>query len=145
MPDGVWGEIWVGGVGLARGYMRADLTAERFLPDPLAGSPGWEPGGRLYRTGDRVRRRPDGRLAFLGRVDHQVKVRGHRIEPGEIEAVLAGHPAVRADVPPEAIYDWDRMVRMLDGRLVVGGTGTMGATAGPGLIGGGGTRSITAG
>ena len=94
VPAGVPGEIWAGGAGLARGYTRADLTAERFLPDPLAGSPGWEPGGRLYRTGDLARRLADGNLEFLGRRDTQVKVRGHRVETAEIELALARHPAV---------------------------------------------------
>jgi amino acid adenylation domain-containing protein len=94
VPDGVVGELWAGGVGLARGYMRAELTAERFLPDPLDGSPGWEPGGRLYRTGDLARRLAGGELEFLGRRDHQVKVRGHRIETAEVELALARHPAV---------------------------------------------------
>jgi natural product biosynthesis luciferase-like monooxygenase protein/FkbM family methyltransferase len=94
-PVGRPGELFIGGLGVVRGYHgRPDLTAERFLPDP------WGPraGGRLYRTGDLVRRLPDGRIAFLGRVDHQVKVRGHRIELGEIETVLAAHPAVREAV-----------------------------------------------
>ncbi|HEY0603581.1 MAG TPA: amino acid adenylation domain-containing protein [Herpetosiphonaceae bacterium] len=92
---GAPGELYIGGEGVAQGYLnRPDLTAERFLPDPF----GDDPGARLYRTGDRVRYLPDGRLAFLGRIDHQVKLRGLRIELGEIEAVLARHPAVREAV-----------------------------------------------
>src|SRR6185295_18587566 len=98
VPLGVPGELWIGGAGVARGYLaRPDLTAERFVPDPFAAEAG-EPGGRLYRTGDLARHLPAGRMEVLGRIDHQVKLRGFRIELGEIEAALVRHPVIREAV-----------------------------------------------
>ncbi|MYW44272.1 non-ribosomal peptide synthetase [Streptomyces sp. SID161] len=91
LPPGIPGELHIGGVQLAAGYRgREELTARRFVPDPR------RPGGRLYRTGDLVRQRPDGALEFIGRADGQVKLRGYRVELGEIETRLAAHPSVQA-------------------------------------------------
>ncbi|WP_432079878.1 amino acid adenylation domain-containing protein, partial [Streptomyces sp. YPW6] len=114
VPVGVAGELFIGGPGVARGYLnRPELTAERFLTSPFG-------GGRLYRTGDVVRWTAEGVLEFVGRADDQVKLRGFRIEPGEVEAAVAGHPAVR-----------DAVVMVHDQRLVAYVTLAEGRTTRP--------------
>jgi len=114
VPAGVIGEICIGGIGVARGYVRrADLTAERFLPDAAS----VEAGARLYRTGDLGRYRQDGEIEYFGRLDHQVKVRGVRIEVAEIEVALEAHPAVRQAVV--ALHERsDPAAGVTDARLV---------------------------
>jgi amino acid adenylation domain-containing protein len=117
-PWGIPGELYVGGEGLARGYLsRPDLTAERFVPDPMSGAP----GERLYRTGDLVRLRPEGGIEFLGRADQQVKIRGFRIELGEIEGALQRHPEVR-ECAVAALREADGPARLV-GYVVPRGTG----------------------
>jgi acyl-CoA synthetase (AMP-forming)/AMP-acid ligase II len=109
VPPGVPGELYLGGQCLARGYHnRPDLTAQHFVPDMV----GEEPGGRLYRTGDRVRWLPDGQLDFLGRADDQVKIRGHRVEPDEISSVLRERQEVR-DVAVAASTDGSGELRLV--------------------------------
>jgi len=101
VPPGIVGDLWIGGIGLARGYGgQPGLTAASFLPNPFPDdeAPGCGAGSRLYRTGDRARRRNDGAIEFLGRRDHQMKIRGFRIEAGEVEAALDSHPQVRQSV-----------------------------------------------
>jgi aspartate racemase len=102
VPIGVPGELYIGGVGVTRGYLnRPELTAERFIPNPFSN----DSGSRLYKTGDLARYLPDGNIEYLGRIDHQVKIRGFRIELGEIEAVLRQNPAVQDAVVIGQEYD----------------------------------------
>jgi amino acid adenylation domain-containing protein/non-ribosomal peptide synthase protein (TIGR01720 family) len=118
LPIGVGGELQVGGAGVGRGYLgRPELTAEKFIPDRFS----QEPGGRVYRTGDRARFMGDGSIEFLGRIDNQVKVRGHRIELGEIEAALERHAMVRQAVAL-AREDWPGEKRLVAYLIVAAGT-----------------------
>jgi len=95
VPIGEPGELYIGGAGLAKGYLnRPELTPNRFVPNPFSK----EPGSRLYKTGDLAHYLPDGQIVFLGRSDHQIKIRGHRIEPNEIVSVLNRHPAIQASL-----------------------------------------------
>ncbi|HEY3872695.1 MAG TPA: amino acid adenylation domain-containing protein [Actinocrinis sp.] len=114
VPFGVPGELLLGGPGVVRGYQgRPDLTAERFVPDPA----GTRPGARLYRTGDIVRQDPDGTLHYIGRQDHQVKIRGHRVELGEVEAAICELPPVRTAAA--AAYQGPDGVKQLVGYVVL--------------------------
>lgn len=123
VPVGVSGEMYIGGEGVTRGYLnRPELTAERFVPDPFDKTP----GARLYRTGDLARYHADGSIEYLSRMDNQVKVRGFRIEPGEIEAVLAEHGAIRQGV----VTVWEERpgdVRLVAHLLYEGGPSVTGS------------------
>jgi amino acid adenylation domain-containing protein/non-ribosomal peptide synthase protein (TIGR01720 family) len=128
VAPGVTGELYVGGRGLALGYLgRPGLTAERFLPDPFG-----PPGSRMYRTGDRARWRTDGNIDFLGRSDNQIKIRGYRVEPAEIESVLMSHP----DITQAAIVldGGKRLVAYVAGEMNPGGVRDFVAQALPGYM-----------
>lgn len=119
VPVGLPGDLYIAGAGLARGYLNLPaLTAERFIPDPFSR----KAGGRLYRTGDRARYRPDGQIEYLGRSDHQVKVRGYRIEPGEIEAALREQTGVTEAVvivDQDAVGDKRLVAFIINGQMPV--------------------------
>ncbi|QNP68339.1 amino acid adenylation domain-containing protein [Streptomyces roseirectus] len=118
VPPGVPGELYIGGAGVGAGYWnRPELTARRFVPDPFTA----DPEARMYRTGDRVRHLPDGSVEFLGRLDHQVKVRGFRIETGEVEAALTRHPRVREAMVEARADETARGERRLVAHLAVTG------------------------
>ncbi|HSF43443.1 MAG TPA: amino acid adenylation domain-containing protein [Thermoanaerobaculia bacterium] len=121
VPLGVAGELWISGVNVGRGYLgRPDLTAEKFVPDPFEAP---EAGSRAYRTGDLARRRADGAVEYLGRIDHQVKLKGVRIELGEIESALLSHPQVREAA---VVLREDRGVRRLVGYVAPATAATAG-------------------
>ncbi|MEH2088565.1 MAG: amino acid adenylation domain-containing protein [Nostoc sp.] len=109
VPIGVWGELHIGGIGVARGYLhQPELTSEKFIPNPFSD----RPGSRLYKTGDRVRYRSDGQLEFSDRIDNQVKIRGFRIELGEIEALINEHPSVMEAtvISRKDVSDYEQLV-----------------------------------
>ncbi len=109
VPIGVWGELYIGGIGVARGYLhQPGLTAQKFIPNPFSD----RPGSRLYKTGDRVRYRSDGQIEFSDRIDNQVKIRGFRIELGEIEALINEHPSVMEAtvISRKDVSDYEQLV-----------------------------------